>query len=64
VTAEQQSLAYEKSKSHDMDIAYLSALSAVAGSVVGGLTSGIATWLSQRAQVKAGELAKGIFATR
>jgi hypothetical protein len=41
-----------------MDIAYLSALSALAGSVVGGLTLGIATWLSQRAQVKAGELAR------
>ena len=30
-----------------MDIAYLSTLSALAGSVVGGLTSGVATWLSQ-----------------
>ena len=39
-----------------MDVAYISALSALAGSVVGGLTSGIATWLSQRAQVKAGRL--------
>ena len=40
-----------------MDVAYLSALSAIAGSVVGGLTSGLATWLSQRAQVRAGQLA-------
>jgi hypothetical protein len=40
-----------------MNIAYLSALSAIAGSVVGGLTSGITTWLSQRAQAKAGQLA-------
>ena len=40
-----------------MDIAYLSALSALSGSVVGGLTSGLATWLSQRAQVRAGQLA-------
>jgi hypothetical protein len=32
-----------------MDVAYISALSALAGSVVGGLTSGITTWLSQRA---------------
>jgi hypothetical protein len=40
-----------------MDVAYLSALSALSGSVVGGLTSGLATWLSQRAQVRAGQLA-------
>jgi hypothetical protein len=31
-----------------MDVAYVSALSALAGSVVGGLTSGFTTWLSQR----------------
>jgi hypothetical protein len=43
-----------------MDSAYLSALSALAGSVVGGLTSGITTLLSQRAQVKAGELVREI----
>src|SRR5438876_5246262 len=40
-----------------MDIAYISALAALAGSVVGGLTSGLTTWLSQRAQVRAGQLA-------
>jgi hypothetical protein len=40
-----------------MDVAYLSALSAIAGSVVGGLTAGITTWLSQRVQAKAGQLA-------
>ena len=40
-----------------MDVAYLSASSAIAGSVVGGLTSGITTWLSQRAQARAGQLA-------
>src|SRR5229473_3168080 len=40
-----------------MDIAYISALAALAGSVVGGLTSGLATWVSQRAQVRAGQLA-------
>jgi hypothetical protein len=40
-----------------MDVAYLSALSALAGSVVGGLTSGITTWLSQRSQSKAGQVA-------
>ncbi len=38
-----------------MDIAYVSALSALAGSVVGGLTSGITNWLSLRAQAKAVE---------
>ncbi len=41
----------------DMDIAYISALSALAGSVVGGLTSGLTTWQSQRAQARAGQLA-------
>jgi hypothetical protein len=41
-----------------MDIAYLSALSALAGSVVGGLTSGVATWLSQRVQAKESQLAR------
>jgi len=40
-----------------MDIAYLSALAALAGTVVGGLTSGITTLLSQRAQARAGQLA-------
>jgi hypothetical protein len=39
-----------------MDVAYISVLSALAGSLVGGLTSGVTTWLSQRAQVKAGHL--------
>jgi hypothetical protein len=39
-----------------MNAAYLSALSALAGSLVGGLTAGITTWLSQRAQVRAGQL--------
>jgi hypothetical protein len=40
-----------------MDIAYLSALAALGGSGVGGLTSGITTLLSQRAQARAGQLA-------
>ncbi len=40
-----------------MDIGYISALSALAGSVVGGLTSGFTTWLSQRAQAMAGQFA-------
>jgi hypothetical protein len=39
-----------------MEVGYVSALSALAGSFVGGLTSGVATWLSQRAQVRAGRL--------
>ena len=40
-----------------MDPAYLSALSALAGSVVGGLTSGLTTWMSVRTQARAGRLA-------
>jgi hypothetical protein len=40
-----------------MDLAYVSALSALAGSVIGGLTTGFTTWLSQRAQVRASLLA-------
>ncbi len=36
-----------------MEVAYVSALSALGGSVVGGLISGTATWLSQRTQVTA-----------
>ena len=41
-----------------MDVAYLSARSALAGSGVGGLTSGITTWLGLRAQARAGHLAR------
>jgi hypothetical protein len=37
-----------------MDVAYVSAFAALAGSVVGGLISGIATWLAQRSQILAG----------
>lgn len=40
-----------------MDLAYVSALSALAGSVVGGLSTGATTWLSYRAQARAGRLA-------
>lgn len=40
-----------------MDIAYMSALAALAGSVVGGLTTGLTTglsaWLNQRGQARA-----------
>src|SRR5882672_355362 len=41
-----------------MDVAYISALAALSGSVVGGLTSGITTWLSQRSQARAGQFAR------
>jgi hypothetical protein len=41
-----------------MDIAYLSTLSALAGSVVGGLTPVVATLLSQRAQARESGLAR------
>jgi hypothetical protein len=41
-----------------LDIAYLSTLSALAGSVVGGLTSGIAAWLGQRSQARESQLAR------
>lgn len=40
-----------------MDVAYVSAMAALAGSIVGGLTSGGTTWLSQRAQARAGQMA-------
>ena len=39
-----------------MDVAYISAVSALAGSVIGGLTSTGTTWLTQRAQIRAGQL--------
>jgi hypothetical protein len=35
-----------------VDIAYLSALSALAGSTIGGLMSSLSSWLSQRAQLR------------
>ena len=41
-----------------MDVAYVSALSALAGSIIGGLTTGLTTWLSQRAQARAGLIAR------
>jgi hypothetical protein len=43
-----------------MDVAYVSALSALAGSAVGGFTSTVTTWLTQRAQARAGQLAHEI----
>jgi hypothetical protein len=36
-----------------MDTAYISALAALAGSVIGGVTSFATTWLTQRSQTKA-----------
>lgn len=41
-----------------MNIAYISALSALTGSVIGGLTSGISTWLSERVQARSALLAQ------
>jgi hypothetical protein len=40
-----------------MDVAYISAISALAGSVIGGLTSGYTSWLTQRSQARAGQVA-------
>jgi hypothetical protein len=40
-----------------MNAAYLSTISALAGSIVGGLMSGLASWLNQRSQARAGSLA-------
>jgi hypothetical protein len=36
-----------------MDASVITALSGLAGATIGGLTSGLATWLSQRSQAKA-----------
>jgi hypothetical protein len=36
-----------------MDVAYVSALSALAGSMIGGLTTGFGNWLTQRSQARA-----------
>jgi hypothetical protein len=41
-----------------MDVAYISALSALVGSVLGGLTSGITSWLHQRTQARAEQLTR------
>ena len=43
-----------------MDIAYISALSALAGSVIGGMMSGVTTWLNQRSQTRAGQIAQDV----
>jgi hypothetical protein len=39
-----------------MEVAYVSALSALAGSVIGGFTSGLTTWLNQRSQSRAARI--------
>jgi len=41
-----------------MDIAYISTLSALAGSVIGGLTSTGMTWLTQLGQARSAQLAQ------
>ena len=46
-----------------MDPAYASAFAALAGSVIGGLTSLTASWLTQRTQVRAQQIAHDV-ATR
>ena len=38
-----------------MDTALISALSALGGSIIGGLTSGVTTWVGQRTQAQAGQ---------
>lgn len=43
-----------------MDVAFLSATSALGGSIVGGLISGIATWASQRVQTRTAQLTQEI----
>jgi len=43
-----------------MDPAYISALAALAGSIVGGVTTGLATWVTQRAQARAGHIAREV----
>ena len=40
-----------------MDVAYVSAISALAGSFIGGATTGASTWLSQRTQARASQIA-------
>jgi hypothetical protein len=43
-----------------MDAAYISALSALAGSVIGGLSSGLTTLVNQRAQSQAEQAAHDV----
>jgi hypothetical protein len=41
-----------------VDVAYLSAASALAGSVVGGLTASLTTWITQRSQARSAYLTR------
>ena len=43
-----------------MDVAYISALSALGGSVIGGLASGITTWMNARVQARTSRAAHDI----
>ena len=43
-----------------LDVAYITVLSALAGSLVGGLTTGFTTWISLRSQARAGRLAEDL----
>ncbi len=47
-----------------MNVAYVSAFAALGGSVVGGLISGIATWLAQGSQIQAARRAHQSFLSR
>jgi hypothetical protein len=47
----------ERGGRDNVDVAYISALSALAGSVIGGMTSGFTTWLNQRSQLKSSQIA-------
>ncbi|MBC6980348.1 hypothetical protein [Caulobacter sp. 17J80-11] len=40
-----------------MDVAYVSALAALGGSIIGGLTSGFTSWMNLRSQARAARLA-------
>src|ERR1700730_14009090 len=41
-----------------MDTGYISAVAALAGSIIGGLTSLVTSWVTQRTQARAGELTR------
>ena len=44
-----------------MDAAYISTLSALAGSIIGGFTAGLTTWMNQHSQAKAAQTAHQLF---
>jgi hypothetical protein len=43
-----------------LNVAYITALSALAGSLVGGLTTGVTTWMGLRSQARAGRFNKDL----